>query len=114
MNWNKDLVSGVYIQRLHGHNIELFNENGRIDWNEIKDIKGLVSIRSCGFGCVLVKKEIFEKIGYPQFKYHSAIDHNNTISEDTDFCMKAIEKGFELWADPSIKCEHIGSTRFIV
>lgn len=114
LSWNKDLVSGVYIQRLSGHNLELYNSGGRIVWDDIKNCTDLVPIRSCGFGCVLVKKEVFQKVGYPYFQYHSAIDHKHTISEDTDFCTKAINKGFGLWADPTIKCDHIGSTRFIV
>jgi FkbM family methyltransferase len=70
----------------------------------------LVGIGACGFGCVLVKKEVLVGVGYPQFEYHPALDHNNTISEDTDFCKKAIAKGFRLWCDPSVRCGHIGST----
>jgi GT2 family glycosyltransferase len=114
-----DLVSGLYIQRKPGqHTLEVykFNDHGgvtNIPYEEIKD-RGLVEIASCGFGCVLVKAEVFRAVGYPQFVYHSAINHANTISEDVDFCRKALAKGFKLWADTSVQCNHTGSWTFQV
>jgi len=114
LSHNKDVVSGLYIQRLpNTHNLELYGPNGRINYEDITN-KGLIEISSCGFGCVLVKKEVFVNIGYPQFEYYSAINHKDTISEDTDFCKKAINKGFKIWADTSIKCNHIGEKIFSI
>lgn len=114
LSHNKDVVSGLYIQRMFNqHNLELYDRNGRISYEDISG-KGLVEIYGCGFGCVLVKKEVFIGVGYPQFEYHSAIDHAYTISEDTDFCAKAVSKGFKIWADTSVKCGHIGNTIFEV
>jgi len=105
-----DLVAGVYRQRLEPQAIEIYDLNQQR--MTIEQIYGqpLVPIGGCGFGCVLVKKEVIAGIGYPQFEYHPALDHGNTISEDTDFCKKAMNKGFKLWCDPSILCGHIGST----
>ena len=109
---DKDLVSGVYRQRLEPQLLEIYEPFGTRMSTE--DLYGkqwnLVGIGGCGFGCVLVKKEVLASVGYPQFEYHPALDHNNTISEDTDFCKKAMNKGFKLWCDPSIRCGHIGST----
>jgi FkbM family methyltransferase len=110
LSHDKDLVAGVYRQRLEPQAIEIFDLNQRrMSIEDIYD-KGLVQIGGCGFGCVLVKKSVIATIGYPQFEYHVALDHANTISEDTDFCKKAMHKGFQLWCDPSILCGHIGST----
>lgn len=105
-----DLVAGVYRQRLEPQAIEIYDLNQQR--MTIEQIYGqpLVPIGGCGFGCVLVKKEVIAGIGYPQFEYHPALDHGNTISEDTDFCKKAMNKGFKLWCNPSILCGHIGST----
>ena len=107
---DKDLVSGIYRQRLPEHRIEIYDSNQQR--MKIEDLygKNLVQIGGCGFGCVLIKKEVLQTVGYPQFEYHPALDHNNTISEDTDFCRKAMNKGFQLWCDPSVLCGHIGST----
>ena len=116
---DRDVVSGLYIQRKPGlHILELYERNERggvtnIPYGKIKD-KGLVEIAGCGFGCVLVKAEVFKAIGYPQFKYYSAINHKDTVSEDVDFCRKALEKGFKIWADTTIQCQHTGSFTFNV
>lgn len=116
---NVDIVSGLYIQRRPGaHVLELYEHNSHggvsnIPYGNIKD-RGLVEIAGCGFGCVLVKSEVFRVVGYPQFEYHSALDHAHTISEDNDFCRKARDKGFRVWADTSIQCRHIGSFTFTI
>lgn len=109
---DKDLVSGVYRQRLEPQAIEIYDLNQhRMSVEQLYSGQSqLVQIGGCGFGCVLVKKEVIVGIGYPQFEYHVALDHANTVSEDTDFCRKAMNKGFQLWCDPSILCGHIGST----
>lgn len=109
---DRDLVSGVYRQRLEPQQLEIYEPLGaRMSGEELfANNRKLVGIGGCGFGCVLVKKEVFVGVGYPQFEYYPALDHGNTISEDTDFCKKAIAKGFKLWCDPTILCGHIGST----
>jgi len=116
---NKDVVSGLYIQRIPGtHTLELYEKNGHGGVSNIPVDKlpanSLYEIAGCGFGCALVKREVMVAIGYPQFKYYSAIDHKNTISEDVDFCRKALEKGFRIWADTSIICAHTGKFTFNV
>ena len=116
---DKDVVSGLYIQRKPGlHILELYEQTDHggvtnIPYGKIKD-RGLVEIAGCGFGCVLVKAEVFKAIGYPQFKYYSAINHKDTVSEDVDFCRKALEKGFKIWADTTVQCQHTGSFTFNV
>lgn len=111
---DKDLVTGLYIQRNPGqHILEIYVDNDRAEYKSLQK-NSLVQITACGFGCVLVKKEVLREVGHPQFEYHVALDHSNTFSEDHDFCRKAIAKGFTLWADTSIKCGHIGSTTFEV
>jgi len=73
-----------------------------------------MEVGACGFGCVLIKKQVMVDIGYPQFQYRSAINHNDTFSEDLDFCRKASMKGFKIYADSTLLCEHIGSYVFRV
>jgi FkbM family methyltransferase len=116
---DRDVVSGLYIQRKPGqHILEIYeaNDHGGVSNIPYGKLKGrnLVEVQGCGFGCVLVKAEVMRTIGYPQFKYYSALDHKHTISEDVDFCKKALAKGFRIWADPTIKCRHIGQGIFEV
>jgi len=116
---DKPVVSGLYIQRKPGqHILEIYEHNAHggvsnVPYGKIKG-RGLVEIAGCGFGCVLVKSEVLKSIGYPQFKYYSALDHNHTVSEDVDFCRKALNKGFKLYADTTIQCNHTGSFTFEV
>jgi FkbM family methyltransferase len=116
---DRDAVTGLYIQRKPGqHIVEVYEDNGQggavnIEYARLKN-RGLVEVTGAGFGCILIKRAVFETIGYPQFKYHSAIDHANTISEDVFFCRRARECGFKIWADTSIKCRHIGLGEFVI
>lgn len=119
LSHDKDIVTGIYRQRTPDwQTLEIFELNDRggynhIDWKKIKD-KGLVEIGACGFGCVLIKKQVMVDIGYPQFAYKSALDHNHTFSEDLFFAVKASEKGYKFYADTSILCDHTGSFVFRV
>ena len=116
---DRDVVSGLYIQRKPGqHILEIYEHTAtggvvNMPYGKLKG-RTLVEVAGCGFGCALVKAEVMRKIGYPQFKYHSAISINDTISEDVDFCRKARDNGFTIWADPTILCRHTGSFTFNV
>ena len=116
---DKDVVSGLYIQRKPGqHILEIYEPTptGGVANMPYGKLKGrpLVEVAGCGFGCALIKAEVMRKIGYPQFKYYSALSINDTVSEDVDFCRKAKDNGFKIWADPSILCRHTGSFTFNV
>ena len=119
LSHDKDIVTGIYRQRnMDNQILEVFEPNDRggfthIPWDKIKNTP-LAEVGACGFGCVLIKKKVMVDIGYPQFKYHSALNHAETFSEDLDFCRKAREKGFKLFADTSIVCEHTGKIVFKV
>lgn len=114
---DKDIISGLYIQRIPGtQTLEVYMDtpNGgctNIPYSLIEN-RGVVEIAACGMGCTLIKSEVFRTMEYPHFVYKEALDHKNTVSEDVYFCMKARETGFKVWADSSIKCDHIGSTSF--
>lgn len=116
---DRPIVSGLYIQRKHGeHTLEVYEATPtggvtNIPYSKIKG-KGLVEIKGCGFGCALIKSEVLNQVGHPQFVYYSALDHKNTVSEDVDFCRKANARGFTIWADTSIQCQHIGSYNFVI
>lgn len=115
---NKDIISGLYIQRIpNTHTLEVYMDKDGGVTNipyELIEGRGLVEIAACGMGCCLIKGRIFQEMEYPHFYYKSAINHKDTVSEDIYFCVKARNMGFTVWADASIKCEHIGNTKFLV
>ncbi len=114
INHNQDMVTGIYRQRKPQQIIEIYNGMGyNVSWSDLSiaadaSENHLVEIGGCGFGCVLIKKEVFTGIPYPHFEYHVSLDHNNTVSEDVDFCRKATDKGFTIWCDTTIQCGHLG------
>jgi FkbM family methyltransferase len=114
LSHDKHVVSGIYRQRLEPQVIEIYDKNFRNVPYESLANGGLIEIGGCGFGCVLVKKEVLESVGYPQFVYHQTLDFANTFSEDLDFCRKATAKGYGVWVDTSIICGHIGERVFQV
>jgi FkbM family methyltransferase len=108
---DKDIISAVYMQRKHDEQIlELYDENGNIPSDQLKH--GLMQVKGCGFGCVLIKGKVFNEIPYPHFKYKSALDHKFTYSEDVYFCDRAKEHGFEVWVDTTLICGHKGNYEF--
>lgn len=116
---NKDIITGVYIQRKPNVRIpEIYveNQHGGMHNIDISEVQGnkVFRIGGCGFGCVLVKTNVLEKVGYPQFEYHDTLDIKETLSEDVDFALKAKQKGFELFVDTSVKCEHLTNIRLCV
>lgn len=116
---DKDVISGLYIQRIpNTHTLELYETvpggSGRnISYHKIRD-KGIIEVGACGFGCVLIKSEVLRTMEYPHFVYKSALDHAHTLSEDVYFCNKARHLGFKIWADTSVKCDHVGQHLFRV
>ena len=116
---DKDIISGLYIQRIpNTHTLEVYMDTlsggtANIPYQYING-RGVVEIAACGMGCCLIKGDVFRKMEYPHFFYKSALNHKNTVSEDVYFCMKARAAGFKVWADESIRCEHIGQTKFLV
>jgi glycosyltransferase involved in cell wall biosynthesis len=116
---DRDVVSGLYIQRIEGtHTLELYRTDPAgsmynvplesLSNGDVHEVDGV------GFGCVLVKAEVFRAIGYPYFTYHHALDIKDTISEDVDFCMKAKSKGFTIVANSKVVCDHHGKRVFQV
>jgi glycosyltransferase involved in cell wall biosynthesis len=112
LSHNENIVAGWYVQKsidLVSPEVFLLNGGGtrRATIDEVKG-KGLIDVGAVGFGCVLSKVSVIKNVGYPQFEYFNALDHKNTISEDSDFCRKARDKGYKIKVDTSLICEHIG------
>lgn len=113
LNVESDIVSGVYRQRKISEvipEIYMTKEGGgteNISIDILNQIDTPFMIAGCGFGFVLVKTEVLKTVGYPQFEYRVAKTFEKTVSEDTDFCLKAIAKGFKIACNPEVLCGHI-------
>ena len=56
-------------------------------------------------GCMLIKREVFEKISRPWFALGMP---EAWLGEDIFFCRKCKENGIEIWMDASLSIKHIG------
>jgi hypothetical protein len=113
-----DIVSGVYSLADGQHfaavekwDIDYFKKYGCFQFMPIdyfKDRKGLVEVSHSGFGFTLVKKGVFEKVGYPWFRpvSHTIENMFDYSSEDVSFCLLAREKGYKIFVDPQIRIGH--------
>ncbi len=108
-----DISVGVYPIVQKGHIrwcvMQDVPENGRltkfigIPFNELP--KEPFLLNTYGFGCVMVKRVVFEKMQWPYFK-DVFVPGRRTVGQDTYFAGKSAEAGFESWCVPSVQCEH--------
>lgn len=78
-----------------------------IKTHAIKRNTGIQKIWRCGGSCMLIKREVFEKLEKPYFKFEyneEGVEH--TRSEDLYFCDQATKAGFEIWCDSGLICNH--------
>lgn len=75
---------------------------------------GTEEVDAIGFGCVLVRAEVFEKVPPPGFRTIYSEKHAAWIGEDTYFCEKARKAGFKVLVDHDLsnKVGHVGSFEY--
>lgn len=71
---------------------------------------GLIEADFIGMGCCLIHKSVFKNIEPPYFKWTLTFENVNNPgigrSEDFEFCRKARERGYKIYADTSLICRH--------
>lgn len=103
----QQFVTGIYHARRKGYASCIFKE---IEINEkVERFEEYPSetfeIAGCGFGCVLVSREILEQVC---IYYGTCFTPLKGYGEDIAFCKRARDMGFKLWCEPSVVCGHIG------
>jgi len=114
LSHDKDIVSGVYSYKvINGENavVKRYSKTEEdtyedVSLKEIRETKELMLVDGIGFGCVLTKVDIFNKIEQPWFKYEK------DLGEDIFFCRKAQETGIEIFVDPTVKAGHVGQVNY--
>jgi hypothetical protein len=101
-----------------------FNEQTRNYWRKwncvgMNDVHmqpdtGLQQCKGAGSSCILIRREVFEKMPQPwyEFRYKDDNGKEKEISEDIMFVIKALSMGIETWADTSILCQHYKSVLY--
>ncbi len=75
---------------------------------------GLIEVRRCGFGVLLVKLEVFEHMSRPFYDFEYISEAEGFRGEDYYFCKKAAEIGYTIVIDQDLskQVEHIGAIGF--
>ena len=105
-----DILTGLYFRRVPPYSPVLFDkleQNGEItEFSEFKTVpEGLFEVGGCGFGCVLMKTDVFFDV---QSKFGNMFAPRGNNGEDVAFCIRARECGYKIYCDPSIVCGHVG------
>ena len=120
---DKDIAAGWYVTEdgrttsvAHWLEEDEFEQNGGVMNHEMLD--GIQKRRkpfTCdytGFGWVMIKKGVFEHpdMKYPWFAPQMQVFESGAVQdmcgEDVSFCLEAINAGFEIWCDPTIRVGH--------
>lgn len=127
LKMNKDIAAGWYTQASNGNitgvttvvehmdQTRLY-ETGSNKYETIEDMNNRekpFKVDYCGFGWVLIKKGVFEKIPYPWFepKKIRLVKPDGTIledmcSEDIGMCMDFKKYEFDIWVNPKVRVGH--------
>jgi len=104
-------------------------ENGPLKLYEhidtFKDSSPLHKVDGGGTGCMLIKTEVLKKmlllhkdrifertfIKFPEIQVDGKKFDSRSMSEDVEFCERAIKEGFEVWLDDRIRPVHLTAIR---
>jgi glycosyltransferase involved in cell wall biosynthesis len=106
----KEVVCGVYLSELshQGHKFvaPVLFDFGDEDSGLIYNISGVmrdrvVEVAASGFGCMMMTRKVMQEIEYRYSK-------ESQSGEDFMFCLDARARGFKIYCDTSVKCDHYG------
>jgi hypothetical protein len=120
LSHNVDFVSGLYLMdggleyaAVEHWNESYFKAHGHFHFLSPEDIKKrnknkLIEVSYNGFGFVLVKRGVFEKMKYPHFEplYFKIDNLNDFCMEDASIYIKAQKLGFKTYIDPQVVVGH--------
>ena len=78
--------------------------------------KGLLEVDVLGHGCVIIAREVFERIPPPWWLYEYNGDYSDPSkeypfpSDDVGFSLLCAKHGIKLWCDTTLTSPHIGET----
>lgn len=108
---DKDVVLGNYLQRSYPHRPVLFDQAVGNGWHRYltlnENVHNLQEVTNGGFGCALVKTEVFKKIEAPWVTLGQIV--KDGWSDDIGFFNRVNEAGYKIYSDPRAICGHMAS-----
>lgn len=110
---NHDIVTGLVPTDATGRGacgmVNGFNPTKYVKIPAIpQDRETLIDIEFCGFAFLLIKRGVFEAMEYPWFglKHYEVGDKIVCPAEDFEWCIRAGELGYKLYAHPQVRIGH--------
>jgi len=116
INMKKDISSALYFIRLPPYKpLAKIIKDGLFYNLDAVPLNQIIEVDSVGMGCVLIKREVFEKLIEKDKKIFdtkeiNVKDKTQLLSEDTFFCSKARELGFKIFLNTGLICKHEGKS----
>lgn len=112
---DKEIISGLTPIIEHDENKKndsngFYRKMNVVGENEkfVQEFIGTIPVKGAGGSCILIKREVFEKMEAPWYRFQYQDDNGKPIiiGEDILFTVKAQQLGYKIWADTSLICKH--------
>ena len=118
-NKNIHILSGLYLKdggkeytAVLGLNSKYYEKHGKpktLTPEDLRHKNKILKVDYTGMGFMLVRRGVFESIDYPWFQPMRLQGSSGFIGftgEDASFCLRAKEKGFDTYIDPTLVIGH--------
>ena len=113
---DKDIVTALtpIVESDDGVNFYLKCNVVDFDDKHVQPGKGLIPAKAAGSSCILIKRKVFEGLDKPYYRFAYKDETGRTeiqgkpliVSEDIHFTVRALGKGFHMFADTDLICKH--------
>jgi hypothetical protein len=108
---NRPIISGITpIIQQDSKTMEYYREWNAVgmDDKHVEPNTGVQQCKGIGASCIMIRKDVFEKMKPPYFRFQYSDDtgKNVVVSEDIYFIINALSLGIPAFVDTSIICKH--------
>lgn len=105
------IVSGLYWSKYGFPFVMREGKDGLFEPMKRVEFGKLIEVDAIPMGCALIKREVFERMGWPWFKMEVGKEPLG-VSEDYWFCKRARELGYKIYVDTGVLCGHVTLAKF--
>lgn len=107
-DYQKDIIGGLCFAYMDRRVIPLIlkeNHEGSYDMVDVGLGQGVIECGGIGSGVMMIKREVLENIPFP-FRNEYDPEGIKIKGLDISFCERAKEKGYKVWCDVNMLCDH--------
>lgn len=102
------IIGGVYLERsgcMEVCTTKTFEPTVRYTLREINAAKEAFPVLATGTGILLIRRYVLEALRPPWFRCGQLVPE--FLTEDTEFCLRAAERGYPTYVDPAVRVGHV-------